>query len=93
MSEVDDLLTSEFKKLPKKPADDASQADKKRYSELMSAAAAKAFGEAFRLKGLKGTLPHFNQDSRSRRAAVQEIGREDLSHAEEVTEEISTDEN
>ena len=57
MSEIDDLLTNELKRLPAKPAENSSQAEKKRYSELMSAGAAGAVGEALRSKGLKGTLP------------------------------------
>jgi hypothetical protein len=57
MSEIDDLLKAELKKLPARPRDDSRQAEKKRYSELMSAAAARALGEALRRKGLVGTLP------------------------------------
>lgn len=57
MAEIDDLLVVHLRKLPKKPLDTAPQKDKKRYSELMSAAAAVAFGEALRKKGLKETLP------------------------------------
>jgi len=57
MSEIDDLLVNQFRKLPPKPADDAKQTDKKRYSEQMSAAAAIALAEALRRKGLKDTYP------------------------------------
>jgi hypothetical protein len=57
MSEVDDLLTQELKTLPPKPPEGAAQSDKKRYSELMSAAAARALGETLRRRGLRGALP------------------------------------
>ena len=57
MSDIDDLLTTELKRLPPKPSERSSRSDKKRYSELMSAAVARALGEALRRKGLKGTLP------------------------------------
>lgn len=63
MSETDDLLIGEFRKLPPRPAETASQADKKRYSELMSAAAARALAEALRRKGLRQTLPLATADS------------------------------
>jgi hypothetical protein len=92
MSEVDDLLTREFKALPRKPANTASQAEKKRYSELMSAAAARALGEALRMKGLKGTLPNSCEDSRKRHTILQKTAREDLSDAEEVSTETDSDE-
>lgn len=57
MSEAEDLLLDELRRLPSKPPDYARQADKKRFSELMSAAAARALSEALRRKGLNGTLP------------------------------------
>jgi len=57
MKDADDLLTRELKKLPAKPVSSAGQAEKRRYSELMSAAAARALAEALRRKGLKSTLP------------------------------------
>lgn len=90
MAEIDDLLMSEFKKLPPKPADDAKQTDKKRYSELMSAAAAVAFGEALRRKGLKGTLPVMSEPEdlvavmqSSLERADEEISQEDGKDDEE----------
>lgn len=63
MSDIDDLLTDELRKLPVKPASDSKQPEKKRYSELMSAAAARAFAEALRSKGLTRTLPLLAQES------------------------------
>lgn len=57
MTEADEILSSQLRSLPRKPGEDARQSDKKRYSELMSAAAAFALSEALRRKGLKGTLP------------------------------------
>jgi hypothetical protein len=63
MTNADDLLTSELKKLPAKPHDTARQSDKKRYSELMSAAAARALAEALRNKGLSGTLPVWTEEA------------------------------
>ncbi len=77
MSDVDDLLTKEFKGLPPKPSDDATQAAKKRYSELMSAAAARALAEALRKKGLAGTLPLLGEPSRESTDGVDENGTEE----------------
>ena len=92
MSEVDDLLSDVLKRLPKKPSDKASQTDKKRYSELMSAAAARAFGEALRRKGLKGTLPCAIDDTEPMRlpeGAGSGGGRADGDHEEIIDEEDS----
>jgi hypothetical protein len=61
LGDIEDLLIAELKKLPKKPSDTAKQKHKKRYSELMSAAAAVAFAHALRGKGLKETLPLINE--------------------------------
>jgi hypothetical protein len=57
MSEIDDLLTEELRRLPPRPSEKTAQSEKKRYSEMMSAAAARALAEALRRKGLKQTLP------------------------------------
>lgn len=57
MSDIDDLLTDELKHLPPKPGNDASQKEKKAYSEQMSAAIARAFGAALRRRGLDGITP------------------------------------
>ncbi|MCC6538932.1 MAG: hypothetical protein IT162_15365 [Bryobacterales bacterium] len=57
MDDAEELLKSELRALPRKPGPAASQSEKKRYSELMSAAAAKALAEALRQRGLTGTLP------------------------------------
>ena len=58
MARIDDLLVQGLRSLPAKPPDEtASQADKKRYSELMSQAIAYAFAEELRQRGLEGALP------------------------------------
>lgn len=57
MARVDDLLEAALKRLPPKPPDAASQAEKKRYSEQMSQVIALAFGEELRLRGMKEARP------------------------------------
>jgi hypothetical protein len=57
VARVDDLLTAALQSVPAKPQDNASQAAKKRYSELLSQAIAPAFAEELRQRGMKGTRP------------------------------------
>lgn len=57
MTRVDDTLAAALKGLPPKPADDAGQAEKKRYSELMSAAVAQAFAAELRARGMVEARP------------------------------------
>ena len=57
MARVDDLLLAALKTLPVKPDDSASQAQKRRYSELMSAAIAPALGQELRERGMKEARP------------------------------------
>ena len=57
MSEADDFLTTALKLLPEKPADTAPQKEKKRFSELLSAQLALAFGAELERRGLKGARP------------------------------------
>lgn len=57
MSRIDDLLRSGLLRLGPKPTDDASQSQKKRYSELSSEVIALAFAEELRNRGLKETRP------------------------------------
>ena len=91
MSDVDDLLVGELMKLPKKPSDRAAQADKKRYSELMSAAVARAFSEALRRKGLMGTLPRAGEDSRTRKGLPAKGKLEAMDNGdEEISEEAGS---
>lgn len=54
---IDDRLEAALKGLPPKPADDASQAAKKRYSELMSEALAQAFAAELRDRGMDSARP------------------------------------
>lgn len=77
MNEIDDLLKTELKKLPAKPQEDSSRSEKKRYSELMSAAAARALGEALRRKGLVGTLPLLGDES-ARPRTDQDAGTDEV---------------
>ncbi|MEM7310284.1 MAG: hypothetical protein AAF682_26650 [Planctomycetota bacterium] len=58
MARVDDLLADALRRLPPKPGDDAPQAEKKRYSELVSQVAAEAFAEELRRRGLRETTPN-----------------------------------
>ena len=57
MARIDDLLAKALKALPRKPADSASQAEKKRYSERISAAVALMLSEELRARGLDGCRP------------------------------------
>jgi hypothetical protein len=57
VARVDNLLTTELRALPPKPPDKAPPAQKKNYSEAMSNAAARAFAEELRLRGLTTALP------------------------------------
>lgn len=57
VARIDDLLLAALKNLPPKPQDSAVQSEKRRYSELMSAAIALAFGEELRLRGMAGARP------------------------------------
>lgn len=57
MARADDLLRDAFVRLGDKPADGASREAKKRYSELVSAAAAVAIAEELRQRGLKEARP------------------------------------
>lgn len=57
MARVDDLVLAALKNLPAKPEDTASQPEKRRYSELMSAALALAFAEELRHRGMPEARP------------------------------------
>ena len=57
MARADDLLRDAFIRLGDKPPDTASREAKKRYSELVSAAAAVAIAEEFRQRGLREARP------------------------------------
>ena len=57
MAEVDDRLREALGNLPPKPGDDAAQAAKKRYSELVSQQVALALGAELRQRGLKEARP------------------------------------
>jgi hypothetical protein len=57
MARVDELLAAALTKLPPKPVDGASQADKKRYSEQVSQVAAEAFADELRRRGMRETTP------------------------------------
>src|SRR5438876_7808211 len=57
MARVDDLVITALKNLPQKPAESASQADKKRFSERVSAAVALAVAQELRNRGLLGARP------------------------------------
>lgn len=54
---VDEMLAARLAKLGPKPADEASQAAKKRYSERVSEAVALVFAQELRERGLRGTRP------------------------------------
>ena len=86
MSYLDELLSAELKKIPKKPSDRAEQKFKKRYSEMMSAAAARALAEGLRRKGLKETLPLFGDSEAAENSAHRAKGKSDGEH-EEAREE------
>lgn len=57
MARIDDLVSAALKLLPEKPADDAEQAAKKRYSELVSQRVALALAAELRHRGLKEARP------------------------------------
>lgn len=57
MARIDDLLAEALKFLPKKPSDFGSQAEKKRYSELISQKVALAVAQELRNRGLKEARP------------------------------------
>jgi hypothetical protein len=57
VARIDDLLAGALKTLPDKPADTASQAEKRRYSERMSEVVAQAIAEELRLRGLREARP------------------------------------
>jgi hypothetical protein len=57
MARIDDLLSKALKQLAGKPKDEASQAEKKRYSELVSQAVAVALADELRKRGLKEARP------------------------------------
>jgi len=54
---IDDHLAAALRGLPAKPADTVPAEQKKRYSELMSAAVAQAFAAELRERGMKETRP------------------------------------
>jgi hypothetical protein len=89
MSETDELLQWYLMKLPRKPDDKAKQAEKKAYSEQMSAAAALALAEALRRKGLSGTYPLAKKgiDIENRIADVIESGADAKTDEGRETEE------
>lgn len=57
MSDIDNFLTVALGMLPTRPADNASQAEKKNYSQALSEKIALAFAAEFRRRGLKETRP------------------------------------
>ncbi len=57
VAEIDDRLRAALGTLPPKPGDDAAQAAKKRYSELVSQQVALALGAELRQRGLKEARP------------------------------------
>lgn len=57
MPDIDKTLAVALKSLPKKPPETAKQADKKRYSELVSQAIALALAGSLRERGLKEAKP------------------------------------
>lgn len=57
MTRVDEYLAAALKSLGPKPADDAPQPQKKRYSELVSEMVAYAFARELRERGLAGARP------------------------------------
>lgn len=57
MARVDDLVLAALKTLPPKPPDSAGREDKKRYSELMSAALAEALADELRHRGMREARP------------------------------------
>jgi len=73
VARIDDLLEAALKGLPAKPADTASQADKKRYSERVSEVVAQAIAEDLRQRGLREARPappgHLDSSGAERRMA------------------------
>lgn len=57
MARIDDLLEAALRSLPPKPPDSAKSADKKRYSEQLSAKVALAVADELRHRGLKEARP------------------------------------
>lgn len=57
MARIDDLLKEALMQLPAKPNDKAKQAEKKRYSELLSQRVALAVADELRFRGLDGARP------------------------------------
>lgn len=57
MARIDDLICEALKLLPPKPADNAKQSDKKRYSELVSQKIAVALADELRARGLPEARP------------------------------------
>lgn len=57
MARIDDLLAKSLKSLPVKPDDGATQATKKRYSEMVSQQIALALAAELRLRGLREARP------------------------------------
>ncbi|WP_200931856.1 hypothetical protein [Methylobacterium sp. Leaf85] len=57
MARVDDFLDTALKSLPPKPADTASQSEKKRYSERVSEVVAQALAAELRERGLREARP------------------------------------
>src|ERR1700728_4478000 len=57
MVRVDQLLDEALKLLPAKPADSATQSEKRRYSELVSQKLAVAIAQELRHRGLKDARP------------------------------------
>lgn len=57
MARVDDYLAESLKSLEAKPANEAPQSEKKRYSERVSEVVAHAFARELRERGLEGSRP------------------------------------
>jgi hypothetical protein len=57
VARIDDHFESALKNLPPKPPDTATQSEKRRYSEKLSAAVALVLGEELRFRGLREARP------------------------------------
>jgi hypothetical protein len=57
VARIDDLLREGLSKLPPKPSDKATQAEKKRYSEMVSQVIAAVFADELRHRGLREARP------------------------------------
>lgn len=57
MARIEDLLEAALMGLPQKPPEDSAQADKRRYSEVMSQLLALAFAEELRQRGMAEARP------------------------------------